>query len=86
MLELLKKNIGNSIGIRVGSEYIQPYSSNWYILPFTDDKWLRVVALSTTQATRLPYAEISDIACDIDGSIRTIQHFKIESITSFWIL
>ena len=90
VLELLKKNVGKSVGFRIGTEFIQCSNTGWYILPFTDDddEWVRVVSLSQDDSKYIfaPETVISDCTILLDGKCeRVINFFKIKSITSLWI-
>lgn len=87
-LKLLKSNVGKGVSFYIGSTYMSPFKSNWYILPFTNDDLLRVVSLDNDREAWLtdPDTVITDISFTPKGKMSfSITHFRIDQLTGITI-
>ena len=88
MLKLLKANVGKGVSFYIGSTYMAPYKSNWYILPFTNDDILRLVALDGDRVNWLtdPDTVITDISFTPKNTMTfSITHFRIDQLVGVTI-
>lgn len=85
LLKLLKDNIGKGVSFYIGSTYM---SNKWYILPFTNDELLRVVALDSNRIDWL--TDSATVITDTTFTPKNIMtfpvtHFRIDQITGLTI-
>lgn len=84
-LKLLKANVGKGVSFYIGSTYM---SNKWYILPFTNNDLLRVVALDSDKTHWLtdPDTVITDISFTPKNTMTfSITHFRIDQLTGLTI-